>query len=70
MVLNIGDISISSRPENLIHGTCSYCGLETDEVAIDLSFYDSFGRVEDWEVGSNCCGSPVIPIEENFIKNS
>jgi len=56
-----GNMTLSRRPsrDDLGSGVCMGCLTECEEVGVDESFSDSFGLVEDWGVGSSCCGEEV-----------
>ena len=58
----IGNMTLSSKPnyEDFSDGICESCLSACSEKAIDNSFSDSFGLVTDWDVGSDCCGAPVL----------
>jgi hypothetical protein len=57
-----GDMTISSKPcrDDMKCGICLGCLEESEEVGIDDSFDDQFGEVEQWSVGSQCCGEDVV----------
>ena len=58
MVTTIGNISLNSRPrasDMRSDVICSSCLEVCSETGIDDSFGDSFGNVECWSVGSDCC---------------
>jgi hypothetical protein len=61
-----GGIKLSSKPDpdDLSEGICSNCGCNCQAVAVDESFGDDFGTVEDYNIGSDCCGVEVLPLPE------
>jgi hypothetical protein len=58
----IGNITLSSRPKDYDYkvGICAGCLEEAEERPFDDSFSDQFGNVEQWSVGSSCCGTEIF----------
>lgn len=63
MPFQIGNITIASKPKHDEIGEkaiCSNCMQECETTSINDSFDDSFGNVECWSIGSDCCGAEVF----------
>ena len=53
-----GNITRTSKPDEdtMRDGIiCTQCGEPCNEVAVDMSYSDQFGIVEDWITASDCC---------------